>query len=233
MESRFTFVSAPGTCRYLPDQIWQIQYEAVEQVTREEYLERLTEGWRRFGYTLFRPVCASCRKCQSLRIPVGAFRPDRSQRRAWKANQGEVRIVVGTPAISEAKRALFAKFHEYQVETKGWLPQDEDVIESFVDNPFATEEWCYYQGNRLIAVGYVDCLPDALSAIYFYHDPFERQRSLGTFNVLAILEAARARRVSHVYLGYYVEGCRSLAYKARFRANEVLRPDGTWEAFLA
>jgi leucyl-tRNA---protein transferase len=233
MTSLFTLVSSPATCRYLPDQIWQIQYEAVEQVTPEEYLERLQRGWRRFGYTLFRPVCASCQRCQSLRIPVAAFRPDRSQRRAWKANQGEMAITVGTPALSDAKRALFAKFHDYQIETKGWLPQDEDIIESFVNNPFATEEWCYYHGDRLIAVGYVDRLPDALSAIYFYYDPLERHRSLGTFNVLSILDAARAQRIAYVYLGYYVEGCRSLAYKARFRANEVLRPGGTWEAFLA
>jgi arginine-tRNA-protein transferase len=101
-----------------------------------------------------------------------------------------------------------------------------------VDNPFATEEWSYYAGNRLIGVGYVDRLPGALSAIYFFHDPDERRRSLGTFNVLAILEAARAQRIPYVYLGYYVEGCRSLEYKARFKANEVLAPDGTWQPLL-
>jgi arginine-tRNA-protein transferase len=233
MESRAVFVSGPSACRYLADQTWRIEYELVGQVSREEYLERLQSGWRRFGYTLFRPVCRSCRQCQSLRIPVERFRPDRSQRRAWKANHATMTIVVGTPTVSAAKRALFTRFHEHQSESKGWLPQDEDVIESFVENPFATEEWSYYAGDRLVAVGYVDRLPDALSAIYFYYDPDERHRSLGTFNVLAILDAAREQRIPYVYLGYYVEGCRSLEYKARFRANEVLRPDGTWKTFLS
>ena len=70
---------------------------------------------------------------------------------------------------------------------KGWPdhgPKDPaDYADSFVDNPFPTEEWCYYLGDRLVGVGYVDVLPDGLSAIYFFYDPDERDRSLGTFNV--------------------------------------------------
>ena len=101
---------------------------------------------------------------------------------------------------------------------------------AFLDNPFETEEWCYYLGSRLVAVGYVDSLPEGLSAIYFYYDPDERRRSLGTYNVLAAIEAARQRGLPHVYLGYYVEGGRSVEYKARFRPNEVLGPDGEWRS---
>ena len=48
----------------------------------------------------------------------------------------------------------------------------------FVENPFPTEEWCYYDGARLIAVGYVDQLAEGLSAIYFYYDPDERLDTL-------------------------------------------------------
>ena len=100
-----------------------------------------------------------------------------------------------------------------------------------LQNPFRTEEWTYYIGDRLIAVAYVDALPEALSAIYCYHDPTEGVRSPGTFNILSLLASARERGLPHVYLGYYVAGCRSLEYKRNFRPNEVLRPDGTWEAF--
>jgi leucyl-tRNA---protein transferase len=99
-------------------------------------------------------------------------------------------------------------------------------------NPFPTEEWTYFFEDRLVGVGYVDAIPEALSAIYFYWDPSERSRSLGTFHVLSIIAAARERELAHVYLGYYVEGCRSLEYKARFRPNEVLRRDSTWKPFI-
>jgi hypothetical protein len=59
----------------------------------------------------------------------------------------------------------------------------------------------------------------------------ERARSLGTFNILSLLASARERGLPHVYLGYHVAGCRSMEYKRKFRPNEVLRPNGTWEAF--
>jgi arginine-tRNA-protein transferase len=92
----------------------------------------------------------------------------------------------------------------------------------FLRNPWDTEEWTYYLGERLMAVGYVDVLSEGLSAIYFFWDPGERHRSLGTFNILSLIASARHRGLPHVYLGYYVEGCRSLEYKARFRPNEML-----------
>jgi arginine-tRNA-protein transferase len=83
----------------------------------------------------------------------------------------------------------------------------------------------------LVGVGYVDRLPRSLSAIYFYHDPDERKRSLGTFNILSLIDRAQQWQLPYVYLGYYVAGCRSLEYKARFRPNEVLNSHGQWVAY--
>ena len=120
---------------------------------------------------------------------------------------------------------------------KGWPDRSDETaggrgLDLFVRNPFPTEEWSYWIGDRLLGVGYVDVLPEGLSAIYFFHDPREHKRSLGTLNVLRVIAAAGDRGVSHVYLGYYVKGCRSLEYKARFRPNEVFT--GTaWETFTA
>jgi arginyl-tRNA--protein-N-Asp/Glu arginylyltransferase len=232
MKSKFTLLAPPHECEYLPGRVSQHYYEVVSEMTRDEYLSRMKQGWRRFGYSLFRPMCPACRMCQSLRVPVETFRPDRSQRRAWKANDCDVRIAIAPPARSAEKIALYAEFHRYQHVAKGWPAPEGGQLESFVENPFATEEWCYYLGDRLVGVGYVDVLRDGLSAIYFYYDPEERDRSLGTFNVLSVLEAARVLQLPHVYLGYYVEGCRSLEYKARFRPNEVLGADGTWRPFI-
>ncbi len=233
MKPRFTFMSAPGRCEYLPDRLSETQYEVVGDLTSGEYMERLDQGWRRFGHTLFRPACRSCRMCQSLRVPVSTFRPNQSQRRAWKANRDAITITVGPPSASAAKRDLFRKFKRHGHATKGWpAPDGDDDLAPFMANPVPTQEWCYYVADRLIGVGYVDELPDGLSAIYFVYDPDERHRSLGTFNVLALLAVARNRGLPYVHLGYYVEGCRSLEYKARFRPNEILLPDRTWTPFL-
>ena len=226
-----SFVADPSACEYLPDQIWQLRYEISMRLTPTEYAVRLQRGWRRFGPAMFRPECPACRQCQSLRVPVEAFRPSRSQQRAWNANRHDVSLEIGRPTASAAHRSLYDRFHRHQSREKGWRSPEADGADAFLDNPFATEEWRYTIGDRLIGVGYVDCLPQALSAIYFYYDPDERARSLGTYNVLSIIARARTLRLPHAYLGYYVEGCRSLAYKATFQPNEVLAPNGSWRPF--
>lgn len=227
-----TFTSPPSSCEYLPGRVQQLRYEVAPWIRPAEYMDRLRDGWRRFGYVIFRPECGSCRMCQSLRVPVGTFRPTNSQQRAWKKNRASITLRIETPSATPEKLELLAKFQRHGHETKGWPADGGDDLGLMLANPFRTEEWDYYLGDRLIGVGYVDALSDGLSAIYFYYDPAERHRSLGTYNVLSILASARERGVPHVYLGYYVEGCRSLEYKALFRPNEVLGEHGAWQSFL-
>jgi leucyl-tRNA---protein transferase len=232
----YQITTPPSACGYLPDRRWSLRHVIVAQASAEDYQAHLVRGWRRFGRAFFRPVCKSCQECRSVRVPVAMFRPDRSQRRARKAN-ADLRLEVGPPSVSPEKLQLYDRFHEHQSDEKGWpvhSPKEPaDYAQSFVDNPFPVEEWCYYLGDRLVGVGYADVLPGGLSAIYFFYDPDERARSLGTFNVLKLIEATAARGLPHLYLGYYVEGCRSLEYKARFRPNEVLGPHGEWGPFRA
>ena len=228
MEAAVTFLSTVSSCAYLPDRLWQLRYELVLRLGPADYMQRLQQGWRRFGWVMFRPECPSCRMCESLRVPVATFQPNASQRRAWKRNHGEVTVRIGAPSLSQDRLDLWARFHRHGHEVKGWPPEASGGPGGLLENPFPIEEWTYYVGNRLIGVAYADALPEGLSAIYCYYDPTERARSLGTFNILSLLASARERRLPHVYLGYYVAGCRSMEYKRHFRPNEVLRPDGTW-----
>ena len=235
MESVFRYIASPSPCGYLPEQLWSQEYELVSDLTPAEYLERMMAGWRRFGAMLFRPRCRLCQACQSLRVVVDQFQPDRSQKRAGKANDGQIEIRVGRPGVTRAKLALYDRFHAHQAGIRGW-PQHpaKDAVsyaQSFVDNPFPTQEWCYFLDGQLIAVGYVDDLPAGLSAIYFFYEPALRHRSLGTWNVLNLIRAAAARRLPHLYLGYYVAGCQSMSYKGRFVPNQILGPDGNWHDF--
>src|SRR5262249_13008163 len=118
---------------------------------------------------------------------------------------------------------------------KGWPthpPKDaHDYADSFVDNPFPTQEWCYYLDRQLVGVGYVDDLPGGLSAIYFFYDPDYQDQSLGTWNVLNVIDQAAQRRLPPVYLGYYLADCPSMSYKARFVPNQLLGEDGRWRDF--
>jgi len=230
MQETIHGITPPAPCEHLPGRVSQMEV-LIGPSSRDEYGARVREGWRRFGYMTFRPDCPSCRMCQSLRIRVDTFQPSKSQRRAWNTNAGRTHITIGPPSMDAAKLDLFERFHRAQAERKGWPPPSDDGLDTFMTNPFATEEWCYFDGERLLGVGYVDVLPDGLSAIYFFHEPEARDRSLGTLNVLSIVEAAAIRELPFVYLGYYVEGCGSLEYKARFRPNEILRPGAGWSSF--
>lgn len=235
METLYQYIAPPSTCGYLPDQVWSLKYEMVGQMTVAEYQVRLQQGWRRFGSMLFRPLCPACQACQSLRVVVDAFRPSRSQKRAIKANRDDVELVIGKPSVSRSKLRLYDLYHAYQTETKGWpehpAKDAASYSQSFVDNPIPTEEWCYYLDKQLVGVGYVDCLPQGLSAIYFFYDPALRKRSPGTWNILSLLAQCAARRLPHLYLGYYVAGSRSMVYKSLFVPNQILGPDGIWRDF--
>jgi arginine-tRNA-protein transferase len=235
MEPLYHFTAPPSPCGYLPEQFWQLEYLYVSELSAAAYMELMRRGWRRFGATLFRPRCPDCRACQSLRVVVERFRPSRSQRRTARQNQGVVRLERGEPSVSRAKLDLYDRYHAFQADHKGWprhpARNPESYADSFVNNPFPTQEWCYYLGDRLVGVGYVDDLPGGLSAIYFFYDPDERERSLGTWNVLSLIAHAAERGMPHVYLGYYVAGCPSMEYKAKFVPNEVRHPSGEWRPF--
>jgi arginine-tRNA-protein transferase len=248
MESLFRYVSPPATCTYLPQERASLEYEMVGRVSPAEYLQRMVEGWRRFGHMMFHPVCAACSACRSVRVCADRFRPDRSQRRTSRANEGVIRLEIGEPSVTREKLRLYDRFHEHQSATVGWsyhgAKDVEGYVDSFVAQPFPVEEWCYYLDDRLIGVGYVDVLPGVpgmtvsgeplrggLSAIYFYYDPDEKARSLGTWNVLCAIDETVRRGLPFTYLGYYVEGCRSLEYKGRFAPNQLRGADGVWRDF--
>jgi arginine-tRNA-protein transferase len=235
MESLIHYLASPGPCGYLPDQIWRLEFEHVLRLTTAEYMERLLQGWRRFGRVLFRPRCRSCAACQSLRVAAMRFRPNRSQRRVRAANEATVELRIGRPSVTRAKLALYDRYHAHQTAAKGWPEQPakdaDSYASSFVDNPIPTEEWCYFLDNKLAGVAYVDALPIGLSAIYFYYEPAARKRSLGTWNVLRTIDEAAARCLPHLYLGYYIAGSASMAYKSRFAPNQVLLQDGSWHDF--
>src|SRR5437016_2134691 len=148
MQSLFRYTAPASPCGYLPDEYWSLEYEMVADLTAAEYTERLEHGWRRFGAMMFHPRCPACQACQSLRVDVAKFRPNRSQHRALKLNRGLIELRVGPPTVSLKKLRLYDRFHAFQTDMKGWPEHPAkdagSYRESFVHNPAFTEEWCYY-----------------------------------------------------------------------------------------
>jgi len=217
----------PHECIYLPEMQASLEIRLLVDVSPAELESMLERGWRRFGPMYFRPACASCGECVTLRIPAATFHPSKSQRRARKNAAGLVRHV-GRPVIDDERLALYARWHAQREQTRGWEESPLDAERYAFD--FAFEHPCVREvtfrdpeaGDRLVGLGIVDDTGVALSAVYFFWDPEHAPSSLGTAHIVMLVEEARARGLSHVYLGYRVEGCASLQYKGRFGPHELL-----------
>ena len=201
----------------------------MTEVTPEEHEALLERGWRRFGAQFFRPVCADCQECVSLRLRVAEFQPSKSQRRAWRKCQ-HLRVQVRAPCADPGRLELYRLWHEQREETRGWSTSPltlEEYWRTFCLPHAGAREMDYYDGERLIAVGFVDETPLALSSIYFFYHPDVAQLSLGVASVLFEVEWARQRGRTHLFLGYRIAGCPSTAYKASYGPHELLltRPE--------
>ncbi len=225
------FVSGPDPCPYLPDRLATQQYATASVLSPAEYEGLMDAGWRKFGQTLFRPVCAACDQCRPLRVSAADFAPDRSQQRCLRRST-DLEVRVAPPRADAARVSLYRRYQAAQTARKGW-PETEGTLESyrrqFVRTPLPSAEISVWEGDALRAVAIADLTPNTVSGVYHFHDPDCRARSLGTFALLQTIRLAQALGKRWAYFGFYVADCPSLAYKARFQPHEILTPSGVWE----
>jgi arginine-tRNA-protein transferase len=87
----------------------------------------------------------------------------------------------------------------------------------------------YWIDGRLIAVGVIDVLPRALSSKYLFWDPDYGSLSLGklaSIQEIAWIKEAHAScpSLKYYYLGYYLNTCHRMRYKAEFGPSDLLCP---------
>jgi leucyl-tRNA---protein transferase len=218
------FTAPESVCMYLPAQRWANQYRTMLEVTPAEFQDLLARGWRRFGPVYFRPACAGCMQCISIRVPVETFQPNKSQRRA-RDRCHDLRLEINNPSVDPKRLELYGRWHRMRETERGWqqspVTAQEYQMEFCWPHPCA-REFAYYDGARLVGIGYVDQTPEALSSIYFFYDPEYKERSIGIASVLREIETARELGLKYLYLGYRVLGCPSMEYKTQFRPHELL-----------
>ena len=77
------------------------------------------------------------------------------------------------------------------------------------------------EGGRLIAVAVSDLTEGALSSVYTFFDPGDDSLSPGVLCILWQIREALAQGKQWVYLGFWVPGCRKMAYKSDYRPLEI------------
>ncbi|MGL5736235.1 MAG: arginyltransferase, partial [Beijerinckiaceae bacterium] len=194
-------------------------------------------GFRRSQTIAYRPACESCRACVSVRVCVHDFAPSRGFRRIIRRNADLVGAEVENHPSSEQyalfRRYIDARHGEGGMADMSVLDYAMMIEDSHVDTRLVEyrrrgpDTFITGRGEGdLIATVLVDRLRDGLSLVYAYYDPQMADRSLGSFIILDHIARARKRGLPYLYLGYWVQGSKTMDYKARFQPQERLRGSG-------
>jgi len=224
------YLSSEHACGYLPGLNARTLFvDPLARMNGRLYQRLLEHGFRRSGSHVYRPACARCHACIPLRIPVRAFSPNRSQRRTWERNRAALSLRERPPQFDSMHFALYRRYIEVRHADGSMADASVASYEDFLLSPWGGETRLLELRleDRLMAVAVTDVLEHALSAVYTFFDPELAAHAPGTLAVLCQIGEAQRQGLDWLYLGYWIEECRKMSYKDRFRPVEAWI-DGAW-----
>ncbi|RYY25887.1 MAG: arginyltransferase [Sphingomonadales bacterium] len=234
--SRFPrfFVTSPSPCPYLPGkQERKIFTELSGQHAGElnDALGRI--GFRRSQSVAYRPSCAGCTACVSVRVVAEQFEPNTTQRKLIRRH-ADLEITACKPWATEEQFALLQRYLAKRHPGGGMAAMDEgDYADMVEQSPVSSYVIEYREPSvngergKLVGACITDQQADGLSMIYSFFDADEDTRpGLGNYIIMEHIMRSRAAGLPYVYLGYWVKGSERMAYKTRYRPIEVLGPNG-------
>ena len=227
------YLTAPYPCSYLPDQRARSQVATPAfLISPAVYSELVQHGFRRSGTYTYRPRCDNCRACVPLRIPAKQFTPNRSQRRAW-AQHANLEATLHPLQDKPEYYDLYQRYQHARHKDGGMDNDDREayrnfLLQSHVDSLLVEfREPTQDKPGALRMVSVIDLLSDGLSSVYTFYEPDLPHARLGVYNVLWQIELCRKLDLEFVYLGYWIEHSRKMAYKTQYQPAQGLL-NGTW-----
>lgn len=234
------FITAPAPCPYLPGRIERKVFTHLIGTDARQLNTQLSQaGFRRSQNIAYRPACDGCSACVSVRVCVKEFKASLSLRKIVKAN-ADLTGTVKPPKATAEQYSLFRGYIDERHADGGMADMTVLDYAMMVEDTHVNTQLVEYrlsgaglplnrQGEGpLVGVSLTDVLADGLSMVYSFYEPGMAARSVGTFMILDHIARTQAMGLPYLYLGYWVEGSRKMAYKGRFLPQERLGPNG-WD----
>ena len=224
------FLTSPSTCPYLPGKQERKVFTHLVGKRALQLNEILTQGgFRRSQSIAYRPACDGCRACVSVRVLVHDFAFSRNHRKVMAAN-ADLSARMVSPSPTAEQYSLFRRYLDARHADGGMVDMSIIDFAAMVEDTHVETRLVEYRkadpehekGGELVGVVLTDVLSDGLSMVYSFYDPALGDRSLGTFMILDHIAKTHAFGLPYLYLGYWVEGSKKMAYKGRFLPQERL-----------
>lgn len=171
------YLTAPFACGYLEGREAQsLMATPHHLIDTKLYNHLINYGFRRSGKYAYRPHCENCNACVPVRLLVDEFKPNRSQRRAFKQHQN-LDITILPLTFSLEHYALYSAYQSAR-HTGGGMDQGtadhyhDFLVQSNVDSKmieFRSKE--PHEFGKLKMVSVVDIVQDGISAVYTFLKP--------------------------------------------------------------
>ncbi len=190
-------------------------------------------GFRRSQGVAYRPSCAGCTACVSVRVVTDAFMPNATQRKLLKRN-ADIEVTACKAWATDEQFQLLRRYLGTRHPGGGMAGMDEDDYADMIEHSPVNSVIVEYREpsidgarGRLIGACLTDRQADGLSMVYsFFAADVDSRPGFGNFIIMDHLIRAREAGLSYVYLGYWVKGSPRMEYKTRYRPLEVLGPAG-------
>ena len=228
------FVTSPAPCPYLPGRQERKVFTELNGAHAAELNDALGRiGFRRSQGVAYRPSCAGCTACVSVRVVADEFVPNATQRKLLRRHD-DLDVTACRPWATAEQFALMRRYLAARHPGGGMAGMDEedyaDMVEQSPVDSVVVEyrERCPDGGRgRLVGACLTDRQADGLSMIYSFFDAADQSRpALGNLIIMDHILRAHAAGLPYVYLGYWVKGSARMAYKVRYRPIEILGPAG-------
>ncbi|WP_157755591.1 arginyltransferase [Neomegalonema perideroedes] len=223
------YVTEPQPCPYLEGRLERKVFTPLHGEAAAMLNDELSlNGFRRSQKVAYKPQCAGCDACVSVRVPVARFTPTRTQRKILNRNSGFLRES-RPPRATEEQYELFRRYLQARHHDGAMADMDDYEFAAMIEDTTVRSRMVEYrdpEDGSLLAACLTDGLADGLSMVYSFYDPDRPEASLGAYAVLDHIRLAGEEGLPHVYLGYWIEGSRKMSYKTAYQPLELLTPFG-------